>query len=186
MKNVFIVPGFKASPDSHWFRWLAQQVQQRDVDCNVIQWSNAFAADFEVWQSDLNRQIKGLSPDTIIIAHDLGCLSVLHYLSEQLIGRKIKAIILVAGFHEKVVSLPEFNGFIQKSKLEDGVLRTHIQQRYVLFSSHDAIIPAPQSIHFGQRLNAQMIEIKQAGHFTQADGFTAFHPLWEILAPMLD
>ena len=77
------------------------------------------------------------------------------------------------------------NQFVQQAKLNDALLRFRIQQRYSLFSCNDPFVPAPLSIRFGQLLNAQMIEVKKAGHFIQSDGLSEFPQLWEKLEKLL-
>lgn len=187
MMNVYIVPGFEASPESHWFNWLNNQVQQQGATCETIAWTDSSQPDLALWNADLKQQLTRLNTETVIIAHSLGCLATLNTLSEQLNvnNTKIKAIFWVAGFHENLLTLPELNTFIQQSRVEQGLLRTYIQQRYVFFSTNDRFVPAPLSIRFGHSLNAQMIEVKQAGHFTSSDGYNEFPQLWDYLKPIL-
>ena len=183
--KVFIVHGYQSAPDDHWFPWLAQHIKQTGHECEIVQLQGSDQPDLATWKQNLTTQVQPLNDQTIIVAHSLGCLSTLDFLSEALNGRILKAIFLVAGFHEKLSSLPELNLFIQQARLNDALLRFRIQQRYSLFSCNDPFVPAPLSIRLGQMLNAQMIEIKQAGHFMQSDGFHEFPQLWQKLENIL-
>ena len=110
---------------------------------------------------------------------------MLDYLSSVLEHQKIKAFIGVSGFKEKLKSLPELNQFIEQTHLSDDILRLNIQQRYVIFSNNDLYVPAPLTICLGRRINAQMMEIKDAGHFLEEDRYREFQQLWELLQSIL-
>ena len=183
--KIFIIHGYQSSPEQHWFPWLATKIEQMGSQFEIVHLQGSDQPDFATWRQNLEAQVHPLNEQTIIVAHSLGCISVLDYLSEALNGRLIKAIFMVAGFNEKLTALPELNQFVQQAKLNDALLRFRIQQRYSLFSCNDPFVPAPLSIRFGQLLNAQMIEVKKAGHFMQSDGLSEFPQLWEKLEKLL-
>ena len=185
LMKVFIIHGYQSSPEQHWFPWLATKIEQMGSQCEIVHLKGSDQPNFATWRQNLEAQVHPLNEQTIIVAHSLGCISVLDYLSEALNGRLIKAIFMVAGFNEKLTALPELNQFVQQAKLNDALLRFRIQQRYSLFSCNDPFVPAPLSIRFGQLLNAQMIEVKKAGHFMQSDGLSEFPQLWEKLEKLL-
>ena len=185
LMKVFIIHGYQSSPEQHWFPWLATKIEQMGSQCEIVHLQGSDQPDFATWRQNLEAQVHPLNEQTIIVAHSLGCISVLDYLSEALNGRIIKAIFMIAGFNEKLTALPELNQFVQQAKLNDALLRFRIQQRYSLFSCNDPFVPAPLSIRFGQLLNAQMIEVKKAGHFMQSDGLSEFPQLWEKLEKLL-
>lgn len=185
LMKVFIIHGYQSSPEQHWFPWLATKIEQMGSQCEIVHLKGSDQPNFATWRQNLEAQVHPLNEQTIIVAHSLGCISVLDYLSEALNGRLIKAIFMIAGFNEKLTALPELNQFVQQAKLNDALLRFRIQQRYSLFSCNDPFVPAPLSIRFGQLLNAQMIEVKKAGHFMQSDGLSEFPQLWEKLEKLL-
>ncbi len=185
LMKVFIIHGYQSSPEQHWFPWLARKIEQIGSRCEIVHLEGSDQPDFAIWRKNLVEQVHPLNEQTIIIAHSLACISALDYLSEALNGRLIRAMFMVAGFNEKLTALPELNQFVQQAKLNDALLRFRIQQRYLLFSCNDPFVPAPLSIHFGQLLNAQMIEVKKAGHFMMEDGFSEFPQLWEKLEQLL-
>ena len=173
MKKVFIIHGFQASAQSHWFPWLKRKLEAIRVDCHVFNMTDSMHPDYLIWKQDLTQQLQYLDSDTIVIAHSL------------LEHQKIKAFIGVSGFKEKLKSLPELNHFIEQAHLSDGILRLNIQQRYVIFSNNDLYVPAPLTICLGQRINAQMLEIKGAGHFLEEDRYQEFPQLWELVQSIL-
>lgn len=185
MKKVFIVHGYKDSPEQHWYPWLKQQVLAIGHTCEIIHLEHAEQPRYEVWKHNITQQIKSLNEDTIIVAHGLGGIATLDFLSSEILGRKLGALFLVAGFSKNLSVVPELNSFLQQAEVDDALLRMNILNRFVFFSNNDPFVPTPISIQQGYSLNSQMIEVKDAGHFMAAEGYTRLNVLWEKLAVLL-
>ncbi|MBJ9986615.1 serine hydrolase family protein [Acinetobacter sp. S40] len=185
MKHVYIIHGYQAVPEDHWFPWLEQHILQTGAIAERVFLADSAHPDADVWQECLSAQCTVLNENTIIVAHSLGCVSSLNFLSKVLQKSSIGAGIFVSGFTEKLNAIPELDQFMESQTLDDKLLRQHILRRYVLLSSNDPFVSPPLTIRLGQRLNAQILEIKQAGHFMQEDGYTAFPQLWDVLRPLL-
>ena len=184
-KTVFIVHGENSSPEDHWFSWLAQQVKAMHGIAKLVFLPDADVPEFDLWQQALDMQMSNLNEHSIVIAHSLGCLAVAHYLSQHLNHQKIEALICVAGFKSVTPHKPELNSFIQQATLQSRVLHRQIAHRIVLFSNNDPVVPPPLALQFGHFMNAQLLEVKQAGHFTQQDSFSEFALLQQILQPLM-
>ena len=185
MKKVFIVHGYNASPSDHWFPWLKQQIESLGHQCDILHLADSAHPQYDAWKHNLVQQIQPINDDVIIIAHSLGCISSLGFLSEALHGRKHFALFLIAGFKQRLPVFPELNLFIDQAHIDDAHLRLSISHRILFFSNNDPFVPAPFSIQLARLLNAQMIEVKDAGHFMASDGFSEFPQLWEKLTVLL-
>ena len=184
-KKVYIVHGDQESPNDHWFPWLSQQVQHSGHFARRLILPDANAPNFQIWQQALQKQMPTLDPESIIVAHSLGCLASLHFLTQALNQTQIKGLILVAGFKDKLTALPELDGFIRQAKLDMTILQKQIATRFLLFSCNDPYVSPPKSVLLGHFINAQMQEVNQAGHFMRSDGFDEFKQLWDALKPLL-
>ena len=69
--------------------------------------------------------------------------------------------------------------------MDSGILQTHIPICISFISSNDPIVPPPASIQLGSFINAQIYEVKDAGHFMAEDGFSEIPELWDVLKPLL-
>ncbi|AZN64995.1 RBBP9/YdeN family alpha/beta hydrolase [Acinetobacter johnsonii] len=186
-QHIYIVHGYQASPNDHWFPWLSQKLSQMDLHAEVkrLVLPHSDAPHFEEWQQALALQMTTLDENTIIIAHSLGCLATLHYLSSKLRERRIKAILCIAGFKAALTTLPELSGFIAQAKLDSGILHSHIASRVVMFSNNDPYVPPPLALTFGHFLSAEVLEVKRAGHFMRENGYAEFELLFNTLKPLL-
>lgn len=185
MKKVFIVHGYDTSPENHWFVWLKQQIEGVGHACTIVHLDQPEEPDHATWRANLEQQIQPVDQKTIIIAHSLGCIATLDFLSNALKQHHLDSLFLVAGFIKPLVSLPELDFFIKKSQVDDALIRLNVGHRFMFFSNNDPYVVAPLSIGLGHLLNAQMVEVKGAGHFMASDGYETFPQLWEKLDALL-
>ena len=185
MRKVFIVHGYNASPTDHWFPWLKRQVESIGHQCDILYLEDSEHPKYDAWKQNLVQQIQTLNEEVIIIAHSLGCIASLGFLSEVLAGRKLFALFLIAGFKNKLPIFPELNVFIDQAHFDEAQLRMGIRHRVLFFSNNDPFVPAPFSIQLGHLMNSQMVEVKNAGHFMASDGYSEFPQLWDKLSVLL-
>ena len=186
MNKVFIVPGYLASPNDHWFPWLAEKIQSTGALAKIIQFTQPEQPIYTQWQQNLHEQIQDLDENSILIAHSLGCVTTLNFLSNILGSKSVKALICVAGFEEKLSSLPQLNEYIQQTHIDHALIQQHIQQRSVYFSNNDPLVPAALSLHLADLIQATPTEVKQAGHFMGQDGYIQFPQLWDQVKVLLN
>jgi uncharacterized protein len=90
MSPVLIVPGIGNSGPSHWQSlWQARRPEWHRLQ--VKDWDHVVCDD---WVSAIGRHVASLGPDTVIVAHSLGCLAVIHWAARE--GKKIRGAMLVA------------------------------------------------------------------------------------------
>ncbi len=183
--SVFILHCENADPDQHWYGWLEQQLKSDELRVERVFLADAIHPEAEIWQTCLEAQLKGLNERSIVVAHGLSCVALSRFLAQKLKQMTIKAGIFIAGFNDPIAQHPEFNAFIQQAQFESGILRANIQRRLVFFSSNDPVIPVPLMFKFSNLLNAQLIEVAQAGHFRTEDGFKEFPQLLQALQTLL-
>ena len=184
-KQVYIVHGDQASPNDHWFPWLSQQIQHSGHLARRLILPDSNAPNFQSWQTAIQLQIPHLDSESIIVAHGLGCLASLHFLTQALSQTSIKGLILVAGFKDKLTALPELEGFIRQAKLDIKKKKKQLATRFLLFSCNDPYVSPPKAVLLGHYINAQMQEVNHAGHFMRSDGFDEFNQVWDVLKPLL-
>ena len=186
-KKIYIVHGYMATPNDHWFPWLGRKLQLSGHISKRIMLADSAHPDFEAWQQCLALQMPVLDENTIIVAHSLGCLAVLHYVNQYFsrTGGQIKAGVFVAGFKADLPSTPALQGFIAQAQLDSSRLQAVMPLAFCLLSANDRIVPPPLTLQLSSFLNAQSYEIRGAGHFMRADGYTEFQEVWELLKPLL-
>ena len=112
-KQVYIVHGYGASPDSHWFPWLKQRLQSQGVKVSVLDMPNSAYPQPDQWQQTLEQQVKLADGNTWFVTHSLGSIAVLRYLADRKDLSTIGGIVLVSGFNEHLSNIPELDPFLR-------------------------------------------------------------------------
>ena len=108
--RVFIIHGYGATVADHWFPWLAQQLRRRGMEVVPVPLPDSQHPDYGRWQDALARTVGMPSGRAVLVAHSLGTVSLLHYLS-RIRPHKIGGLVLVSAFGARIPTLPKINGF---------------------------------------------------------------------------
>ncbi|MDG2956094.1 alpha/beta hydrolase [Bisgaard Taxon 10/6] len=187
--KAYIIHGYGATVHDHWFPWLHHKLESAGIKSVLVDLPDSLHPDFENWQSALAKQIGMLDENSVFIAHSLGTISLLHYLS-RLRPQKVGGIILAAGFGQRIPGLSEINGFnldayIDHIKIDFAAVRAMARQIYCIISDNDPIVPPKSSERLAHQLHAHVYRVANAGHFLASDGFTELPVVWQAVEKCL-
>lgn len=183
-KRVFIIHGYSASPQDHWFPWLNGKLERDGLSVTNLAMPDSKTPDAAVWIEFIQTSVKAPDENTYFIAHSLGCIALLRYLNSLSDSTRIGGVVLVSGFLEKLPQLPELDGF-PTTKLEQSQLIAACSQRAVIASLNDASVPYEITERLSIFLKAKLRTVKSGGHFLASDGFTQFPDAYEELSAMI-
>lgn len=183
-KNIYIVHGYKAHADKHWFPWLIEQLKSDQTTIKSLTLPNPEEPIFEEWAEAIDQQIHGLDEDTYFIGHSLGTITLLKYLSQRLGEDKIGGLVLVAPFDTHLAAHPELDSFISHS-IDYELLANHIDNRHIFCSANDTTVPAELSEEISIKLFTTIQQMKDCGHFCECDGMTTFPEIHDYLSRAL-
>ena len=176
--RVFIIHGYGATVADHWFPWLAQQLRRRGMEVVPVPLPDSLHPDYGRWQDALARTVGMPSGRTVLVAHSLGTVSLLHYLS-RIRPHKIGGLVLVSAFGARIPTLPQINGFdvdgyVDRCPIDFAAVR-RMTDRIALFTAdNDNIVPPENTRRLARQLGGKPEEITGGGHFLGSDGFTEF------------
>ncbi|MEN6670289.1 alpha/beta hydrolase [Psychrobacter sp. B38] len=178
--NVYIIHGFQATPFDHWFQWLKNELEARGVSVKVLAMPDSSSPDPVAWQATLAENIDTFNENTFLVAHSLGCVSLLTYLQGRVDDRSIGGLILVSGFTSPLAELPQLDTFVD-GQIDFGTLANAIPKRVVFGSPQDPIVPYGLTEKLAKDLGADLQPMIGAGHFLAEDGYNTFPQLLEVL-----
>lgn len=177
-KRLFIIHGYTATPQNHWFNWLKAQAGLLGMEVIVPALPNTTAPQESEWVAELARQVGTVDENTWFVGHSLGCITVLRFLSRQ--QHVAAGIIMVSGFSEPVDRLPELDGFTA-TPLDNLQVISKIPHRAVIASLDDDIVPADYSLRLSQQINAPLFGLPNGGHFLDRQGFDTLPLVADLL-----
>ncbi|CAM3065026.1 RBBP9/YdeN family alpha/beta hydrolase [Staphylococcus argensis] len=179
-KQLFIVHGYQATPKDHWFQWLAKEMHKEGYQTTSIPLPHSDQPNYEEWQNTLHHYLDGhIDDDTIIVAHSLGVISVLSYLTSLPYPIRLKGLFLVAGFNEPLPHIPQLDTFIHRCDVRYN--KVQAQYMYTIAASEDPAVPLAATNRVSHGLNISTTIVQHQGHFLAREGFTSFEALKGLL-----
>lgn len=186
--TVYIIHGYGATPENHWFPWLGAKLREQGIRAVAVPLPDSESPDFARWQQTLAQYVGQPSPRSIFVAHSLGTVSLLHYLS-AVNPPRIGGLVLVSAFAAPIPTLPEINGFnvdayIARCRVDFAAVR-RMSPRIELFSAdNDTIVPPDNTRRLAAALGGRLHIIPGGGHFLDREGFSELPPVLRSVEEM--
>jgi len=171
-RRALIFHGYGATPEDHWFGWLAGRLEADGIPVTVPALPGPLAPDRAAWEDAVRAALGAPAEGTIVVAHSLGCLAVLRALGSLEGPWRLGVLVLVAGFLDPLPALPGLDGFIAGGSEVAG-LAEHIDRLVVLRSDRDDFVPTAHTDRLAALLGTRARIVEGAGHFLADDGVTA-------------
>jgi predicted alpha/beta hydrolase family esterase len=183
-KQVYIIHGYMATPDSHWFQWLKHRLSQHAIEVTVLAMPDSHAPNVDAWQQTLQDEINQLDENSYFIAHSLGCVSLLQFLTKQPCSQKLGGMILISGFKDVLPLIPELTPFVETPINFHNIIK-QLPHRALFASPQDSIVPFSYTDSLATQLHAEFYSIEHAGHFLASDGYDEFPIVYDRLMLMM-
>lgn len=185
MATIFIIHGTEGYPEENWFPWLKKELEKLGHKVFVPQFPTPEGQTLENWLKVMENYKEQINKDTILVGHSIGCAFIINFLEK--INKQIKAAFLVAGFLKKL-NKPEYielnKTFVNKTFDWDKI-KQNCKEFYVFNSDNDPNVPLEKGQELAQKLDTDLILIKNAGHFNKAAGYLKFEELLSEIKEIL-
>lgn len=178
--HVILVHGWKGFPDNAWFPWLRKELEQRGYTTEALHLPSPALPDREEWVAIVRKAI--VSPDTIIVAHSLGCPTTLFAL-QAYDGPSIARVVLVSGF-ARSFPVPLLSRWFGDARIDLKAVKAKSRSWRVLHNRFDYLVPAKEGEWMAQELGVPVTEVEShLGHLMHEE--RAFE-VPEILQAVID
>ncbi|WP_278925616.1 RBBP9/YdeN family alpha/beta hydrolase [Staphylococcus auricularis] len=184
MKKMFIVHGYQATSSSHWYQWLTDEMEAYGYETEVVALPDTNQPDYKSWSATLQHLIQEqLDSETIIVAHSLGVITTLDFLTNLPQIHHIKGLFLVAGFGQTLTDLPELNTFIDQCHIQYP--RLSAERIMSIAASDDPVVDIAYTDELSQSLKVPTTIIEHNGHFLARDGYDRFDRLKSYIVGLI-
>lgn len=171
--KVLVIPGIGNSGPDHW-QTLWEKGDSSFIRVEQRDWDNP---NCEEWVNTLEAVVKQQGPQTVVVAHSLGCLLVAQWaaITEQ----RIMGAMLVAVPDPKGPNFP-----VEAVGFSDLPTRPFSFRSVVVASTNDPYGSPAFSQKCAQAWNADLVEIGSAGHINASSGLGIWQKGLHILAQL--
>lgn len=159
-----MVHGWRGSPTSGWFPWLAKQLGQKGFRTQAPAMPDTNNPKKDAWVKELAKAIGKPNKDTILVGHSLGCPAILRYLEALKPGEQVGGCILVAGPVTQREN-PELESFFVKP-FDWPKIKTKAKAFVGIYSVDDYFVPLQHGGVLLRRLGAKLIIKQNMRHFS--------------------
>ncbi|MFI0818670.1 RBBP9/YdeN family alpha/beta hydrolase [Streptomyces sp. NPDC021098] len=181
-RRASIIHGYGASPEDHWFGWLGEQLGTDGIVTTIPALPNPRDPDPAQWTEAVRTDLGTPDENSIIVAHSLGCLTVLRYLRSLPGPWRLGTLVLVSGFVDQLPALPELNSYIGDG-CDVEELSNHVERLTIIRSDADPYVPPGHTDRLAGLLGVSAEVVPGAGHFLASDGVTSLREVLEAIAP---
>ncbi|MFZ2152543.1 MAG: alpha/beta hydrolase [Microgenomates group bacterium] len=187
MKNrIFVIHGWGGGPDKDWMPWITKVLGDKGFEVITPQMPDTDVPVIDAWVNKLNEIIGDIRETDIFIGHSIGCQTILRFLEKLPSDKKIGKVILVAPWFE--LTNLENNQMWQianpwiKSQIDFSEVVHKSLSFVTIFSDNDSWVPMDINVKlFKEKLNPEIIILKNKGHFTADEGSTKLPELLNLI-----
>ncbi|MGY4711203.1 RBBP9/YdeN family alpha/beta hydrolase [Mycolicibacterium sp. CBM1] len=179
-RRAAIFHGYRATPEDHWFGWLARQLNHAGIPAQIPALPDPAAPRRDSWREAVSAALGVPRRESVVIAHSLGCLAVLSHLASLDGPWSLGTLVLVSGFVDRLPALPVLNNFIGDGVDLSGI-RDRVGSLTILRSDDDPYVPVGHTDRLAQLLQTSAVVVPGAGHFLATDGITSLPPALEAI-----
>ena len=177
VKRVFLIHGWDGRPDNHWFPWLKNELERRDLlagrhgfKVESLEMPNPARPKVSEWTRKIRESVGEPMESDYFVGHSLGCVTILRYIEKLSENVKIGGCVFVGGFSGNI-NIPEIAEFYSLP-LDIEEVKKHCDGFVTIFSDNDEYIPQSESLSFSNKLGATQVFERNKGHFCKSDGVT--------------
>jgi predicted alpha/beta hydrolase family esterase len=172
--QLLTVPGIDGSGPDHWQSRWEQLPERRCHRFAPSSWAEPEARD---WVAAIERGVAESGPDTVVVAHSLGCLAAAQVAAT---GAGIRGVVLVSPPDIGGPAFPRAaRGF---EELEPVPLRV---PGLVIASSDDPYCSPAAGVALASAWEVRRLEVGAVGHINEASGLGAWVPGWQLVQAFL-
>jgi uncharacterized protein len=165
MIKVVIVHGWGGKADYCWFPQVKKDLEKKAIHVEVPNFPDTDNPKLSEWLPKLKQVIENTKADELIlVGHSAGCVTILRYLEQLPSNKKLKGIILVAGFTDDL-GIPELKNFFE-SPLDLEKIKDKAEKFIAINSDNDQYVALKYGEEFKQKLNAKLIIKHNFNHFS--------------------
>ena len=179
MTNIIIIHGSYGNPNENWFPWLKSELEKLKCDVFVPEFPTPENQSLESWKKVFEEYKKYVNENTILIGHSLGPAFLLDLLEN--LDKPVKSAFFISGFLG-LLGNPDFdeiNKTFTDRKFDWEKIIHNCKKFYIYHSNNDPYVPIKKATELAKKLDCEVIEIKNAGHFNEKAGYNKFKLLLE-------
>ena len=170
MASFLILHGYLGSPPDHWQSWLAGRLRDAGETVAYPDLPAPSAPALPAWRAALERELRALPADPVVVCHSLGCVLWLHHCAQPVLeGATAERVLLVAPPSAAGAPRPILPFF--PAPLDGEAVRGAARETHLVCAPDDPYCPEDAARHYGRPLGIPTHVLPGAAHVNVGTGF---------------
>lgn len=184
MKKVFIIHGYRGTPDGGWRPWLVKELEKQNVHSEALAMPSKDNPICDEWTAEISNRVKiNKGDDIYLVGHSLGATAILRYLEEEK-AENIHGVVLVSGPSENNGNT-KLSSFLDKG-FNFEKIKTKCKNFVVIHGDNDPVVSFSNAETLSRELGGELITIKNGGHLNGSAGWLELPQCLEVLNRMMN
>lgn len=177
--RITMIHGFNATPNDHFYPWLAQKLRDAGHDVRVpeLPFRTGEIPEFPALMQIMQEKVGILDEDDILLGHSLGAVLAVRYLENVELKGFPRACVLVAA--PWYVRRPEFQSLFM-TDLDYDVVPWKVREYVVVHSPDDEAVPFEHAQKWTDMLKARLVDIPGNDHYMGPEYPILFETMQDI------
>ena len=184
MKKVYLIHGFEGKPNGGWRPYIMRELGKQDIYCCALSMPSPDKPILLEWLNEVKQYTdRDIDDEIYLVGHSLGGTTILRYL-EKFDSKNIKGVIIVSapcvnkkeGSRISEFLKDDFNWLLIKNKVNKVV---------VVHGDDDPLVPMSDAEKITEKLEGELIIIKNGKHLNGGAGFIELPELLESIIKMV-
>lgn len=185
MKKVFLIHGFRSSPNGGWRPWLMGELAAADVYACALSMPAPETPVVDAWVEEIARYVeRDIQDELYLIGHSLGVPAILRFLERAPESIRLAGVVLVSGPVEPLGENASIQAFLQPP-FDFEKIRSKIGTACVIHGDDDPLVPVHHAEMLAKHLSAKLVIVPQGGHLNGSSGWTELPQVKDALLAMM-
>ena len=184
MKRAVILHGTDGTPESNWFPWLKQKLEEQGYAVWVPLLPDNHTPNRQTYNDFLLSGDWDFT-DNIVVGHSSGAVEILNLLMDERCPH-VKLGVMVSAWDHGVPTDMDYEQFVNlfpEGGFDFATIKQKADKLQFIHSADDPYCPLEQAKYLAENLDAPLTIMQSAGHI--GSNFTELPELWNIIEPML-
>ncbi len=173
MKKAFIIHCWSGNPSGSMYQWIKKKLEEKGYEVEIPEMPDTDNPSITLWVDQLEKVLKDIDDETILIGHSIGCQAIMRYLEKLPEKVKFGKVIFIAPWVHLNMKVIRAEGReaedIAKPWLEIPIdfskVKTHSDKFICFFSDNDKYMTLSGLSEFELLLDAEIVLLNHRGHF---------------------
>ena len=180
MVGIFFIHGSYGHPSENWFPWLKKELEKLGHKCYIPAFPTPENQELGNWLEIFKSYIPKLNSSTVLVGHSTGATFLLRLLER--IDKKVKSVFLVAGPVKPLNNqFDKVNMSFVNPAFDWKKIKSNAKHFYPVYSENDPYVSPEHGKIISENLGAELILLKDAGHFNAKVGYIKFEFLLNLI-----